>query len=113
MLADSFSITRRQETVGSDGRPAISPVTFGNLLGVITQEDPSELDRDVGSQLTERNISVVTQFAIRGEVFGYQPDLLIWNGTTYLITSVKPYSRFGAGFYEATAKSMTAVDVPQ
>ena len=113
MLADTFNVARRTEVVGADGRPAITSVTTTGVLGVVTQEDPSKLTRSDDSQIADRCISVVTQFALRGVTSGFQPDLIIWNGTTYLVNSVKPYSRFGAGMYEALAGSMTAADVPQ
>lgn len=113
MLADGFSITRRQETVGPDGRPSITPTSFPNLVGVVTQSEPSTLQRDDDSQQVPRAISIVTKFAARGAVVGYQPDIVTWNGQDYLVTNCLPYNRFGAGFYEILAASENAMDVPQ
>ena len=113
MLADRFNVTRRVETIDTNGRPVMTTTPYLNLIGVVTQEDPSKLTRADDSENVPREISVVTKFAIRGASLGFQPDLITWNGTDYLVTSVKPYNRFGAGFYEASAASMTATDTPQ
>jgi hypothetical protein len=113
MIADTFSVTRRAETIDSKGRPSLGSVVTPNLVGVVTQSDPSKLERKDDSGTVPRVISVVTKFAIRGLVAGFQPDLITWNGTDYLVDNVSPYSRFGGGFYEAIAASMTATDTPQ
>jgi hypothetical protein len=113
MLADQFSVTRRVETVGTDGRVIMATSNFPNLIGVVTQSDPSSLVRNDDSQTIPRVISVVSKFNFRSATDGFQPDLIIWNGTTYLVKTSLPYSRYGAGFYEAIASSMTAIDVPQ
>lgn len=113
MLADTFTVTRRASTIGSNGRATLSNTAYPNLIGVVTQNQPDALVRADDSQQVPRVITVVSKFAFRGAVAGFQPDLITWNGTDYLVKSVSPYSRFGAGFYEAVASSMTAADVPQ
>lgn len=113
MLADSFSVTRRQETIGATGRSTVTPTVFNNLVGVVTQGEPSTLQRADDSQQVPRVISIVTKFAARGAVTGYQPDLITWNGQDYLVTNCLPYNRFGAGFYEVIAASENAMDPPQ
>lgn len=113
MLADSFSVTRRQETVGANGRPTITPTVFPNLVGVVTQSEPTTLQRDDDSQTVPRAISIVTKFAARGATTGYQPDLVTWDSQDYLVTDCIPYRRFGAGFYEILAASENAMDQPQ
>lgn len=113
MLADVFTVIRRTETVDSTGRPVIGSTSFPDQLGVITQEAPNALQRADDAETVPRVITVSSKFNLRGASLGYQPDLVIWNGTTYLVKQVLPYSRFGSGFYEATASSMTTMDVPQ
>ena len=113
MFSDSFTCTRRAESVDGNGRPVITPTITPNLRGVITQEDPSDLDRADDADRVPRVITLITKVQIQGSSLGYKPDLITWDGTDYLVTSVKPYSRYGAGFYEVKAESMTATDVPQ
>lgn len=113
MFADTFDITRRAESIDSKGRPSLTSTSFPKLVGVITQEDPSSLVRADDSANVPRVISVVTKFQAQGLIKGYQPDLVSWNGTDYVVTAVKPYNRYGSGFYEVTAESMTATDVKQ
>lgn len=114
MLSDCFDVTRRLDAIDPTGRT--SPTTsqiFRRVRGVVTQQDPADLMRRDDGQMVPRLISVCTTFAVRGEVVGQQPDLIAWNGTSYLVKHVLPYSRFGHGTYEVIAESMTAVDVPQ
>lgn len=114
MLADTFTVTRRLDSVDAHGRT--TPTTqqvFAGLLGVITQQDPSDLMRRDDGQMMPRLIFVASTFAFRGVSTGYQPDVIAWNGSNYTVKQVYPYSRFGAGMYEAVAESMVAVDSPQ
>ena len=113
MLSDSFTVTRRAESIDSNGRPVITPTSFPNLVGVVTQGDPNTLVRDDDSDYVPRVINVVSKFAFRNVSVGFKPDLITWNGTDYLVKQVSPYNRFGNGFYEATAASMTTTDAPQ
>jgi hypothetical protein len=114
MLADVFSVNRRSDVIGPNGRTTPTSVqVIPNLMGVITQQDPADLMREPDGQMMPRSIMVCTGFALRGVVTGAQPDIISWNGTDYLVKQVYPYSRFGAGTYEAVATSMNATDVAQ
>jgi len=126
MVADTFTVTRRIETVGTDGImvPSTStittfPGTAVPLCGVVTQEEPAELMRNPEAQLAPRVIFVASTFQFRGLAQSadgqttWQPDLINWNGSTYVVKKVLPYSRYGAGTYEVVAESMSQPDVPQ
>lgn len=114
MLADCFDVLRRADVVGANGRTTITVTdTFEDCLGVVTQQDPADLMRNDDGQMVPRSILVCSTFAFRGASAGYQPDLIKWNGTSYVVTKVYPYSRFGAGTYEVVATSMTATDTAQ
>lgn len=113
MLSDLFNVTRQTETVDTQGLAQVSSQTFVDVPGVVTQQPPDALMRAPDGQAVPRRIMVCTPFAIRGAVQGYQPDLITWAGTEYLVTEVLPYSRFGQGTYEAVAESRQAMDVPQ
>ena len=113
MLTDDFAVIRRPDTVGADGRAAPGADRIASLWGVVTQGDPADLMRAENGQYVPRTIMVATQFRLQGAVAGYQPDIIEWGGTQYLVKRVYPYSRFGAGFWEAVAESMSAMDGPQ
>jgi hypothetical protein len=111
MLADTFTVTRRQDVVNSKGRttPTVTAV-FEDVMGVVTQEDPADLIRLPDGQTVPRKIMVCTSFAARGASTGYQPDVITWDGSDYMVTKVLPYSRFGAGTFEVIAQSTAATD---
>lgn len=114
-LADVFTVQRRVETIGTNGRSTLAQQTFNNVVGVITMASPTELDRLASQpdfQVASRTISVVTRFPLRMAVKGEQPDVVVWLGTTYLVAACDGYPQFGAGFYQALCTSMDRADVP-
>ncbi len=120
MLADTFDV-RRREDVLVKGRTTPTVVeTFIGVVGVVTQQDAGMMMRREEGQVIPRRIFVASRFAFRGVSKdgpplpqGFQPDLIDWNGTTYVVTEVMSYQRFGGGLSEVVAESMTAIDVPQ
>jgi hypothetical protein len=112
-LSDTFTITRRADTIGTNGRTTPGSASPISAYGVVTQEEPAEIMRDPEAQRVPRRIFVASQTQMLGASVGQQPDLITWNGTDYVVVKVLPYSRFGAGFYEVVAESMTATDVAQ
>jgi len=127
MLADTFSVKRRQDTIDGDGvtTPTVTstittfPGTTVPLCGVVTQEEPAELMRNPDAQLAPRIIFVASTFGFRGVSVSadglttYQPDIIVWNGSEYLVKKVLPYSRYGFGTYEVVAESMAQPDTVQ
>lgn len=109
-IATTFDVRRRAETVGTNGRSATSDTLFRNVVGVVTAIGPSDLERADGYQVTPRRISVVTKFRLRGEVTGFQPDVVVWRGSNYLVKAVDPYPQFGNGFVQAECSSMDKTD---
>lgn len=105
MLADGFTVTRRLNSMGTNGRvTATEDEVFDDLLGVITQQNPSDLIRTEDGQRIPRRIFIASQFQFIALAPGSQPDWVTWNGTVYTVTECFPYSRYGAGFYEALAE---------
>jgi len=113
MLADCFDVTRNEEGIDEHGRVTKSQVSFPGQIGVVTQQDPAELMRRDDGQMVPRSIFVASRFGFRGAVEGFQPDVITWNRTDYLVKQVFPYSRYGEGIYECVAVSTLAQDVPQ
>lgn len=113
MLADTFAVRRQEQVITDKGRVETTDTLFENLTGVVTQQDPAELMKRDDGQFVPRSIFVASRFAFRNVVEGFQPDIIIWNGTEYWVRQVYSYSRFGTGMYEVVASSQTAVDQPQ
>lgn len=118
MFATTFDVTRRTDVVGNDGVTTPTEVaSFPATLGVVTQDDPAELLRRDDGQMVPRFIFIATKFALRNasrtaDGTQYQPDQVTWNGTTYTVVRVYPYSQFGQGMYEAVLEAMNAMDAP-
>lgn len=111
-LADSFAVKRRTQVIDAHGRTTTTDQLIPGVIGVVTAISPSDLDRREDYQAMSRSISVVTKFHLRGEVTGYQPDIVVWKGDNYLVKHVNNYPHFGPGFMEAECSSMDKTDLP-
>jgi hypothetical protein len=120
-LADCFTVIRRENTIGNDGVGTVTPTSYCNVVGVVTAAGNQALQRLPESQLMGKTVSVVTTFRLRGATtdpvtgLQYQPDLVVWpiqNGTTFVVADLQDWSRFGAGFVEATCSSIGWSDPP-
>lgn len=109
---DSFTVYRRAETVGTNGRSTTTTTSYQGILGVVTPVSPNQLERAADYQNMKRTIKVTTTFALRGEVTGFQPDIVFWRGDNYLVRAVDNLPQFGAGFFRAECTSMDKTDVP-
>ncbi len=106
---DNFIVQRRMETVDNNGYSQLSTTSY-TAVGVVNPIAPNDLDRQAGYQVMGRTISVVTKFALRGEVTGEQPDIVLWRGNHYVVKAINLYPQYGAGFIEAECTSMDRVD---
>lgn len=111
-MVDSFTVKRRAETINSYGRTVIGEQIFTPVIGVVTAIGPSSLDRHEDYQSMTRSISVVTKFRLRGEVTGYQPDVIVWRGDNFVVKQIDPYPQFGPGFVQVECTSMDKTDLP-
>ena len=119
-LADTFNVIRRQNVIGNDGVGTVVPTTFPCVVGVVTVAGNNALQRLPESQMFGKTISVATTFRLRGastdqQGIQYQPDLVVWpisNGNTFIVSDLQDWSRFGAGFVEATCASINWSDLP-
>lgn len=112
MIADRVKVTRQKEVVGTNGRVSIVPEVFPIVVGVMTSAGPNDLERVPEAQRMGRVMSFVTKFRLRGPSPGYQPDTIDWAGDTYLVVTVDPYPRYGAGFVQSIIASTDIIDKP-
>jgi len=108
-FASPFTVLRRLETVDSFGRSGVTETRM-RAVGTITANSPSDLDRREDYQNMTRSITVVTRFPLRGETAGYQPDVILWQGSNYVVKHVDIYAHFGPGFFQVECSSMDKVD---
>lgn len=109
-IASRFNVVRRAEVVDDHGLSTLSLKPFKNKIGVITATSPNTLDRGTDMQTMPRSITVVTKFKLQSEVTGFQPDVVVWKGSNYLVKSIDLYPHFGPGFYQAECHSMDRTD---
>jgi len=110
LLADTFTVVRRTETRDTHGRSVKGDQRFIGVVGVVTAISPNNLDRHEGYQVQGRAISIVTQFRIQGESSGFQPDIVLWRGSQFVVKAIDLYPQFGAGFVQVEAVSMDHTD---
>lgn len=111
-LADKFWITRRPMVTGENGRSVVANGTPSRAWGVVTVAGPQDLQRLPEAQFAGNVMCFISRRAMLGPTPGYQPDLLTWADTDYVVVASWPYPRYGRGWYIALAESMNAVDNP-
>lgn len=115
-FTSSFDVVRRAEVVNAFGESTVpEPLRICGVVGVICMASNEQLVRLDDQQRMGRNISVVTQFRLRGPAIGkggqnFQPDLIKWQGDHYVVSYLDPYTNFGSGFVEAVASSIDFID---
>lgn len=112
LLSDTFDVRRHSESVGDNGRVVKTPEWHRGQRGIVTPQEPSDLQRRDDGQVVRHTIMVQCEFALRDASFGYQPDVVLWAGREYLVVQAIPYQRI-AGYTQALATSTRTTDNPQ
>lgn len=115
IAGESFSVIRRQDTVGANGTSTLETTTLPGagdppIVGAIFPSGDNSLVREEAYQTQAEALTVITQFRLRGaskDANGnsFQPDIVVWNGGNYLVKSIKAWTSYGAGFVEAECVS--------
>jgi galactose-6-phosphate isomerase len=102
---DPLIVVRRAETVDVKGR---SQVAISRLYGygVVCAIGPNELMRPTDYDSSNKIISIVTPLTLRSDAFGFKPDIVFWQGDSYLVREVDDYSGYGPGWVNVTAVEM-------
>jgi hypothetical protein len=111
MLSSEFDVRRQSEVVGGNGRVSKVAEWFRGLVGIVKPEAPSKLERGKDSASVVHSILVLTEFSLRDASFGFQPDVVVYGGTEYLVEEALPYQRL-AGYTRALCTSTRATDNP-
>lgn len=116
IAGERFSVVRRAEVVNDFGESVVVSRTYPRVPGSVTPTAPNSLAREEAYQTQQKTIQVIARFRLRGVARDgagakFQPDLILWRGDAYLVTTVDDYSQYGAGFVRADCASTDYEDV--
>ncbi|MDE1158434.1 MAG: hypothetical protein PW791_09175 [Neorhizobium sp.] len=97
-FADNITVTRRTETVGSNGRPVVTEQLFPIVSAVVTQGNGDTLKQMPEGSTLEGVIVVHSRLGLVSETETTQPDVVTYLGRDYTVTQVNDWSRYGSGF---------------
>ena len=112
MLSDDFTVKRRSEPIGDNGRSVITVTETFATYGVVVPAAPDALDRGSDKQLMRKTLNITTPFRLQGPSPGFQADIVTWHGDDFIVTNVGDYTGFAGGFIVATVQSVDFVDQP-
>jgi hypothetical protein len=110
----SFTIVRRTETVNQYGESTTVNVSI-QVIGAVQPLGENATIREEMYTTASNGITVWTTtpiFNAGRDVGGvkYQPDLILWDGTHYLVRVLEPWSDYGAGFFKAECSQIEFED---
>lgn len=117
IAGQDFIVVRRQTSVDQHGRAQVTETRFGPDQGCVgsVQPEDSPLVREEGYQAALDAITVITSFRLRGPAKNpdgsqWMPDLVLWDGNSYVVETTNDYATFGAGTIEARCVSIDYQD---
>jgi galactose-6-phosphate isomerase len=115
IAGEAFSVIRRQEVVGGNGVATLTVTTLplaGDpaIVGSVTPTGDNSLVRAEAYSTQSNTIKVITEFRLRGpskDAAGqsFQPDIVLWNGNHFVVSTLNEWTSYGAGFVEAECTS--------
>lgn len=109
-LSDTFSVVQRTEVVSQKGVSTTVTNTVPNVVGVIVPATPNDLQRLPETDFGHRALKVRTPFRLNGPTKTRKPDVVLWGNDQFIVRSVDPYTRFGAGWTEALVVNMDSLE---
>lgn len=117
-FTDRFAVVQRIQSVNNFGEVSTQNTTTHNVLGVVTPAKPADLRRRDDMQYGQRNIVIFTKALLNTAAMQLntvpptqrQPDLLLWNGDTFMLVQVLPWNRYGPGWVRVVATSVDRID---
>jgi galactose-6-phosphate isomerase len=111
IAGEAFSVIRRQEVVGPNGVSTLTLTTFPQpgdpaIAGSVTPTGDNSLVRAEAYTTQSNTIKVITAFRLRGPSKdgagkSFQPDIVVWNGNHFVVSTLNEWTSFGGGFVEA------------
>lgn len=106
-FTDTVTVIRRMQVMNSKGEA--SPLimgTYDDIVSVVVPTGSNSLARNEAYENQSKAIQVITEFRLRGASkdaahLNWLPDLVQWDGNTYIVKDLNDFSAFGAGFMAA------------
>ena len=108
-IMSTFQVIRRSESLVL-GRSQISEFTFDDVMGTVCAASPNDLLHIPEASSFSRALSIVSEFVFKGVEAGFQPDMVLWRGSRYLVKHIDLYPEAGDGFYQIIAVSTESLD---
>ena len=120
IAGQTFTVIRRREQVNASGQgvSAQPPEVITPVYGQITPTGDNSLLREVAFQTQMQTIQIITQFRLRGATAEpstgqqFQPDLILWKGNYYVVSSLNEFAQYGNGFGVFECIEIDYQDVP-
>ncbi len=104
-FAESFTVTRRAETVNTYGESTVTE-TSTTAYGVVQPDTGADTVRGADGQLQPSTITVHTPYRLIGPASGYQPDVVTWQGQPFIVSKINNFSQYGRGFIAAKCEAI-------
>jgi len=108
-LRSCFHVRRRASSVDAHGRTTIVPRMLNNCHGIVSQKTPNRTEKADDATRSQRSIQIITQMSLQQATPTSEPDIVIWQGVEYTVTTVQPFPDFPLGWWEAEASSTSTV----
>lgn len=110
---DTITVVRRAQNNDTNGRVQTTNAYFSTYAN-IDAASPDQLERLPEQEYQGKTLSIVTKFRLRGAsaqgTQSYQPDIILYEGDSYVVSLIDDYSRYGPGWIQAIATSTNWVD---
>jgi hypothetical protein len=111
-FADRFDVITRPETISQSGRSIPSQVRVPGIYGTIYATGDNSLTRVADFEHGRKTLTICTKHRLQMAAPGFQPDVVLYRGNQFVVTNVKDWSPYGAGYIEAECSSILALDAP-
>lgn len=111
-FGDTFQVQRRPETVNQFGRSTVTNPQALTQVGTIYPTGDNDLVRQEDQQHGRKTLTIVTPYRLRTASPGAQPDFVYYRGNIFVVSQVRDYTQYGAGFVEAICSSIEAIEAP-
>ena len=99
-FCESVTLRRTSQTVDSNGFTTLVEVD-STITVIVTPLNPDFM-RSPEFQNAKSAITVHTQTPLFAVVAGYNPDIIVWKGSNYVVKRASDLSHFGRGFTSAS-----------
>jgi hypothetical protein len=112
-----FTVIRRRQWTDSSGIEHHQHRRIYPVYGSLFPGGDNAYSREEADQYQNKGLEIITQFLLRAvaetaDSMQWQPDIIRWNGDTFLVEKIEDFSSYGVGFVHASAASFSYVGVP-